>query len=598
MKSFFSNVFRSFRLSLRFSKWTTIALTALILVTFLLPVYQAKIMGDIVNSIVGYVKSSSTGSILGLISVYSFVWVFTQILTAFKNYFDRIWTYKNEQGMEILVMKKRAEIDLGHYDDPNFQNLMGRAFRRGIWPIFEMVDLQISLIGYLATFLLTSIIATQMSFYVYVIAVITAIPTFIVSMRYGKRMWSIWAENSERQRKYQHVRQHMMGRTSIIQTKTLQASGMLIGIAENILNSFKKEQSTVDKKNLIYSVCASIVASVGIGFSFYLIISDVISGKEKVGTMVFLVSILGQLVGSINSIVSNLSRQYERNLYVKDIFEVLDTKPFLETKANTINLNLKDSPVIELKNVWFKYSENDNDWILKNINLVIRPGEKIALVGNNGAGKSTLVKLLSRVYDPTKGQILVNGVDLRDIDSHEWGSHLAILFQDYVSYDFLVKDSIAMGRPDSLIDIEKVQRAASFTEATEFINKFDRGFDQQLGKEFDEGIDLSKGQYQKMALSRIIYRDGLLTILDEPTSSIDAMSESFIFGKMTEASNGKTLIVITHRFNTTQNLDRIIVLESGEIVEQGNHFDLLKKAGVYASMFEAQAKTFYSEEIK
>ncbi len=219
-------------------------------------------------------------------------------------------------------------------------------------------------------------------------------------------------------------------------------------------------------------------------------------------------------------------------------------------------------------------------------------------MGKNGAGKSTLIKLLARIYDPTEGQILINGIDLKDMDTEEWGSYLAILLQDYLSYDFSVQDSISMGRSNEIIDDEKVKEAALLSDANEFIVEFKKGFKQQLGREYEEGVELSKGQNQKLALARIIYRNGLVTVLDEPTASIDAMAESYIFEQMTKASSGKTLIVITHRFNTTQNLDKIVVLKDGRVAEMGNHRELLDKKGEYAEMFEVQAKAFREERQK
>lgn len=594
-KNLFKNMIRSMSICFKFTKWPTIFLIILTISTYLLPVYQSKVMGDVVNSVVGSVKGGVMA--ISLVVLYAAIWSVTRILSATHTYVDKIWSAKTEQSLEVMVLKKRAEIDLGHYENPEFQNLLTRAFRRGIWPIFELSESQITTMGNISTFLLTSIIATNLSFWVYVIVVATSIPSFLVSLKYGSKMWSIWAENSPRQKVYQHVRGHMMGRNGIIQAKILQASDRLVNTANEILGAFRKDQLRVDRKNLILSSIASIIGAAGVGIGFYLIVQKVFNGSETVGSMVFLVSVLGQLVGSINSILQSFSRQFERNLYVNDLFEVLDTKPFIKKPENPIHLSLKNPPRIEFKNVSFRYEGGTKD-ILKGVCFSIEPGEKIALVGKNGAGKSTLIKLLARIYDPTEGQILINGIDLKDMDTEEWGSYLAILLQDYLSYDFSVQDSISMGRSNEIIDDEKVKEAALLSDANEFIVEFKKGFKQQLGREYEEGVELSKGQNQKLALARIIYRNGLVTVLDEPTASIDAMAESYIFEQMTKASSGKTLIVITHRFNTTQNLDKIVVLKDGRVAEMGNHRELLDKKGEYAEMFEVQAKAFREERQK
>ncbi len=588
-KNLIKNIYRSLRLCFVFAKWSTLFLIVLTVATYLLPVLQSKIMGDVVNSVV---DSLSGGQIaIGLVVLYAAVWSITRILSAGYLYVYKIWSAKTEQRFEVIILKKRTEIDLGHYESPDFQNLLTRAFRKSIWPLLELTDLQVRIIGSIATFILTSIIATRLSLWVYLVVVISSVPSFIVSLKYGSKTWTVWAENSPRQKKYQHVRNHINGRNGIIQAKILQASGRLVDMADEILGAFRKDQLKVDRRNLWWSSFASVVGAAGVGIGFYIIVGKVTNGSETVGSMVFLVSVLGQLVGSINSILQDFSRQFERNLYVDEIFQVLDTKPFINRIENPVSLNLKQPPLIEFKNVSFRYSGGTKD-ILKKVSFTIKPGEKIALVGKNGAGKSTLVKLLARIYDPTEGDIFVNGVNLKEIDPSEWSSYLGILLQDYLSYDFTVEDSISMGRADKEIDKEKVEKAAAVSDAKEFISEFKDGFGQQLGRDFENGTELSKGQQQKMALARIIYRDGLVTILDEPTASIDALAEEYIFNQMVGASTGKTLIVITHRFNTTQNLDKIIVLNEGCLVEAGNHDELLAKKGEYASMYESQAKAF------
>lgn len=588
-KNLVKNIWRCLRLSFVFAKWGTLLLIVLTIATYLLPILQSKIMGDVVNSVV---DSLSGGKIaVWLVVVYAGVWSVTKILSAAYLYVYKIWSAKTEQKLEVMILKKRTEIDLGHYESPEFQNLLTRAFRKSIWPALELTELQIRVIGSIATFILTSIIATRLSLWVYLVVVVTSIPSFVVSLKYGSKTWTIWAENSPRQKKYQHVRNHIVGRNGIIQAKILQASEKLVGIADEILGSFRKDQLKVDRNNLFWSSFASVVGAAGVGIGFYIIVGKVTNGSESVGSMVFLVSVLGQLVGAINSILQDFSRQFERNLYVDEILQVLDTKPFIKRTENPTRLNLEQPPVIEFKNVSFRYNGGTKD-ILKKVSFTIKPGEKIALVGKNGAGKSTLVKLLARIYDPTEGDIFVNGVNLKEIDPSEWSSYLGILLQDYLSYDFTVEDSISMGRADKEIDKEKVEKAADVSDAKEFISEFKDGFGQQLGRDFENGTELSKGQQQKMALARIIYRDGLVTILDEPTASIDALAEEYIFNQMIKASTGKTLLVITHRFNTTQNLNRIIVLSDGRLVESGSHEELLIKNGEYAEMYESQAKAF------
>ena len=560
--------------------------------TSLLPLYQAKLMGDIVNALVNALKANPAQTTLFLLVItYASVWTLSNIISSIRAYLDKRWTLELEHGLELTILKKRAEIDLGHYEKPEFQNLIQRAFNRGIWPIYNLVDTNYRTISNLAVIIVSSVITSKLNMQVYLVVVLSSIPSFVVNLKYGHETWSMWAENSPRQRKFAHIRTHIQSRTGVVQTKILQASKKLMHTAEVILKSFKSDQKKVDVKKLWYSIIANTISGAGYAYAFWIIVFSVSNNGSNVGSVVFLVSALGQLVGSINGMLIDTAGQFERSLYVSDIFEVLDTKPFIKRAINPKKLKLKEAPIIELKNLSFKYDSQD-EWILRNVNLTINSGEKIALVGENGAGKSTLVKLLARIYDPTEGEILINGIDLKDIDPDEWGKYMSMLLQDYMTYDFTVNESIAMGRPDEEINIKWVQKSAQFSGANEFIERYSNKYEQQLGKEFEGGMEPSKGQRQKLAIAQTIYRSGFVMILDEPTAAIDALSEKLIFEKMEEASDKNTLIVITHRFNTTQDVDRIVVLERGVIIEVGNHKELIKVNGLYKKMFDAQANSF------
>lgn len=591
------NIFRSIGISFRFAPWITISLFIITAVIGLLPLYQAKVMGDIVNHIVDGVKvlGAINLAIIGLIIAYAAMWGFTRILSEVRLFLDKRWGLFLEEGVELMILKKRSEIDLGHYENPEFQNLIQRAFNRSIWPILNSIEAQFDTFTSILTIIFATVVTAQLGWDIYIIVLVSSIPGFIVQLKYGKRIWHIWAENSSRQRKYAHIRSLIQGRIGVTQTKILQNSKYLLDSAKDILTKFRVDQEKVDTKKLWLSSVTGLISAVGFGISFYLIGKDVVAGLISIGSMVFVVSALGQLVGSINSLLRSVAQEAERSLYISDIYKVLDTHPFVKRASNPHKLNLVMAPLIEFRNVWFKY-EGREDWILKNLNITLEAGKKFAFVGENGAGKSTFIKLLSRIYDPSKGAIFVNGTDLRHVDIDEWNSYLSVLLQDYVNYDFKTVESIAMGRSHLEPSYEQARNAATLSGANEFIETWDKKYDQQLGKEFDEGIEPSKGQNQKIALARTIYRGGLVMILDEPTAAIDAKSEMEIFENMEKASGAATLVLITHRFNTTQTVDKIFVLDHGEVKESGNHKELLKHNGLYAEMFKAQAKSFLEKK--
>ena len=590
--SLVKNVRRGIGMAIDFAPGLTIGLFVLTIITNLAPLLQSKILGNIVNAMIASIKDAKPiERITFFVLTYAAIYGGIRILNSFSSFLSKLWRSENELGLEMAVLRKRLEIDLGHHESPSFQNLLHRALDRSIWPVYEIIQAQFDNFGNIAVILASSIITSVISWQVYAIVIVSSIPGFIVQLKYGYKSWGIWAEHSERQKHYYHMRSHITGRFGITQTKILQSGERILEYIKDTLVSYQNDIRKTDRNRFFYQTIAIIIGAIGYGFALFLISKNVLAGLISVGSMVFIISALGQLVGSINQFLAQTATLLEKNLYATDIFAVLDTKPFIKRSENPVILNLSGPPTIEFKNVSFKYEGRD-DWILRNVNLIINPGEKIALVGMNGAGKSTLIKLLSRIYDPNEGTVLIDGVDLKELDINEWTSYLSVLLQDYISYDLPVKDSIAMSRTEKPTDIDLVKKSAEFSGANEFIEEWEHKYDQQLGKEFEGGIEPSKGQKQKIALAQTIYRNGFIMVLDEPTAAIDALSETKIFEAMEKAVGKNTLIVITHRFNTTQNMDKIIVLEKGTVEEVGNHKELIKHGGIYKKMFEDQAKAF------
>ncbi len=597
MKRFFITTWRSLKEAYNIAPFSTVSIAVMTTAVSLVPLLQANIMGQLINKLIEIIKNHSPISwAMFFVLSYAGVWALSLILSAVRLYVDKKFTTELEHGLEIKVMRKRAEIDLGHYENPEFQNLLERAFNRSIWPMFELAEMQFSNIANIVTILLSSTFTIAFSPEVYIVILLTSLPRFFVELQYGNHTWTIWMENSERQRKYNHLRHHFTGKVGVVQTKLLQASEYMLDIITKIQTSFRNDQLKVDRRRLIYTIVAGLIAACGYFFGLYIIIKDVYYGSIALGTMTFLISALGQMVGAVSSLLQDIAKQNEKFLFAEEMFQVLDTRPFIKRAENPIKLDLSTAPKIEFQDVWFRYGgksemDGDREYTLKGINLVIEAGEIVALVGDNGAGKTTLIKLLSRIYDPTKGRILVSGVDLRDVDLDEWSSYLSVFLQDWVGYDFTTRESIAMGRSSDDISQEKAERAADLSEAKGFIETWSKGFDTQLGREFG-GEEPSKGQNQKIALARALYREGFVLMLDEPTASVDGTSESRIFERISELAGSRTLILITHRFNTVRGVDKIVVLSDGVVSEVGNHNELIARKALYSRLFNEQAKGY------
>jgi ATP-binding cassette subfamily B protein len=270
-------------------------------------------------------------------------------------------------------------------------------------------------------------------------------------------------------------------------------------------------------------------------------------------------------------------------------------KPKIASKKNAVRIDVGKPPLIEFRDVSFRYpGPTETPMVLHHLSFTIHPGEKIAIVGVNGSGKTTLIKLLCRVYDPTEGAILIDGVDLRDISLEDWQRAIGILFQDFPVYNLTIRESIGVGRISEPPDDERVKEAAKFSGADEFISDYN----QLIWKEFEGGIDLSKGQHQRLAVARMFYRNAAITILDEPTASIDAVTEEKIFSALERNLQGKTVILITHRFSTVKNADKILMLEHGIIIEMGPHRELMQRNGKYADLYTMQAKRYLENEFQ
>jgi ATP-binding cassette subfamily B protein len=288
---------------------------------------------------------------------------------------------------------------------------------------------------------------------------------------------------------------------------------------------------------------------------------------------------------------STVSGVADQALFLTDLLAFFEMKPSVESKPGGL---LTPRPIVrgfEFRNVSFSYPGTTRR-VLSNFNFTLSPGQRVALIGENGQGKTTVVKLITRLYDPTEGQILLDGVDLREYDLDDLHAEIGVIFQDFMRYEMTARENIAMGRIERPHDQDEIEYAAEKSLASEVIAKLHGGFDQMLGRRFEGGVDLSGGEWQKIALARAYLRDAQLLILDEPTASLDARSEAEVFERFAELTYGKMALLISHRFSTVRMADRIVVLEGGKLVEQGTHQQLIALGGRYASMFEMQAASY------
>jgi ATP-binding cassette subfamily B protein len=345
------------------------------------------------------------------------------------------------------------------------------------------------------------------------------------------------------------------------------------------------------RHRLLWGSLFAVIGSIGYYGSYVFLVWQALQGRITLGTWFFLTGSIGGASVQLQGVFSLFSHIADQALHLTDLVDFLKVQPSICSRPNALAVPRSIRSGFEFRDVSFHYP-GASRLILKNLNFRLEPGEHVALVGENGQGKTTLVKLLARLYDPTGGAIYLDGTDLREYKVEELHKEIGVIFQDFVRYDMPARMNIGVGRIENVDDDEALWTAAEKSRADRLLTRFEAGLDQMLGRRFDGGVDLSGGEWQKFALARAYLRDAQVLILDEPTAALDAVAESEVFARFDDLSRDKMALLISHRFSTVRKSDRIVVLENGQIFEEGTHDQLVARHGRYASLFELQAASY------
>lgn len=372
----------------------------------------------------------------------------------------------------------------------------------------------------------------------------------------------------------------------------------LFGMSSFLTGRYKELSDQVYERNvelagrrLRVGTLLGVLTTAGYYSAYAYVIFRTLQGALSIGTLTFLTGAIAGASANIQMMFSTFSGIADQALFLTDLLAFFAVKPTIQSPAHALPAPRPIRMGFEFQNVSFAYPGASKP-VLDQISLSIEPGERIALIGENGQGKTTLVKLLTRLYDPNSGRILLDGVDLREYDLEDLYSQVGVIFQDFMRYDMTAAENIAVGKIDELHNDSRIATAAAKGRADVIIRKLPLGYQQMLGRRFDGGVDLSGGEWQKIALARAYLRDAQLLILDEPTASLDARSEHEVFDRFAELSKGKMALLISHRFSTVRMADQILVLEGGRIAEEGSHQQLMSRGGRYSEMFEMQAANY------
>jgi ATP-binding cassette subfamily B protein len=351
------------------------------------------------------------------------------------------------------------------------------------------------------------------------------------------------------------------------------------------------ENVALNRRRLFWGGLLAIVGQLGYYGAYVYSIYRTITGSYSIGDFTLITTAIMQAMSNIQQAFSTASGVADQALFLTDLLAFFEMKPRVESKENGLRVPRPIQHGFEFRNVSFAYPGTERR-VLSDFNFTLKCGERVALIGENGQGKTTIVKLITRLYDPTQGQVLLDGVDLREYDLTDLHAEMGVIFQDFMRYEMTARENIETGRIEVQHTLDELKYAAEKSLASEVIAKLHGGFDQMLGRRFEGGVDLSGGEWQKMALARAYLRDAQLLILDEPTAALDARSELEVFERFAELTYGKMALLISHRFSTVRMADRIVVLEAGKLVEEGTHTDLMTLGGRYAAMFEMQAASY------
>jgi ATP-binding cassette subfamily B protein len=372
----------------------------------------------------------------------------------------------------------------------------------------------------------------------------------------------------------------------------------LFGLKDFLIERFTRlsdkiyhENVGLARRRLIAGSFLSMIGTAGYYSAYVYVIWRTVTGALSIGTLTFLTGAIVQASANIEQIFSTLSSIADQALFLTDLLAFFEMRPTIRSKPDAL---LAPRPILrgfEFRNVSFRYP-GASRLVLHDLNVTLRAGERVALVGENGEGKTTLVKLMTRLYDPVEGQVLLDGIDLREYSLEDLYREIGVIFQDFMRYEMTARENIAIGRIQEIDNLPLLQIAADKSLADEVIGKLSREYEQMLGRRFENGVDLSGGEWQKVALARAYLRDAQVLILDEPTAALDARSEFEVFQRFAELTAGKTALFISHRFSTVRMAQRILVLEKGRVAEDGSHDQLFRLGGRYAEMFEMQAASY------
>jgi len=513
--------------------------------------------------------------------------VLSDLLSRIGGLADSLLSERLTMSSSIRLMEHAATLDLEDFEDAEFQDKLERARRQssGRMPLLSQLMGQIQDVLTVVTFAGGLVVFNP---WLVVLLLVALIPAFLGEAHFNAQSYSLDFRRTPERRELDYVRQTAASVETAKEVKIFGLNAFLIDRFRVLSQSFYAANRQIAQQRALWGAVFTSVGTVGYYLAYAWIIGSTLTGTLTIGDLTFLAGSFRRLRTLLEGLLASFSSTAAQALYLDDLFGFFEVTPEIQSPASPLPMPEPIRQGFVFEDVGFRYPGADR-WAVRHLSFTLKAGETLALVGENGAGKTTLVKLLTRLYDPDEGRITLEGRDLRDYDLDALRGAMGVIFQDFVRYNLTAGDNIAVGRISARDDHARIERAASSSLADAVIDALPQGYDQMIGKRFRNGVELSGGEWQKVAIARAYMRDAQVLVLDEPTAALDARSEFEVFQRFKELSAGKTAVLISHRFSSVRMADRILVLSGGRVEASGTHAELLAQKGRYAELFELQA---------
>jgi ATP-binding cassette, subfamily B, bacterial len=507
---------------------------------------------------------------------------------AYMGYGRNLFVRRVELEAERRLLAQASKVDIGHFDNSDWHDRLARAKREVSWRPGDLTWSILGLSGNIVTIALMATLLASLHYLLVILALAAAALSLALERRMTLRMYEFFYKETPEERERQYMGDLLAQPRTTKEIRAYVLADYLLGRHRNLSEGLFKQREQMFRSGTRISMLSGLVTGTALALAYAFVAVQGVSGAIDPGGVVLVIGAFTSVAGTLGQVSSTFVAVDQHTKFLDDYFSFLAIEPLVPAPVEPRPAPSRFTEGIEFDNVTFSYP-GGTEPALAGLSLRIRGGELIALVGENGAGKSTLVKLLLRFYDPDQGAVRAGGVDLKDLDPDELRGRIGVLFQDYASYELTVRENVVMGRPDVKVDDERVKEALQDARSEWLVKKMPNGLDSKVGRLFEGGHDLSGGEWQRLALARLMYRDADVWILDEPTSSLDPEAEAAIFAELKEILKGRIGIVISHRFSTVRIADRIAVIAGGAVTELGTHEELLAAQGRYAQLFELQA---------